>query len=428
MIFITTQALQTAILAGGFDSRLLELYHQDQLEPQRVRYAGLAGTFSTQFHENRAPMFFSAPGRTELAGNHTDHQHGRVLAGAVTLDAVAAALPCKGHTITLHSAGYSPVCISIDDLKIHPEEKNTTAALLRGMAAGFQNRGAAIGGAVISVASDVLSGSGLSSSACFEVLIGCIFNELFFGGTCTAEEIAQIGQYAENVYFGKPSGLMDQTACAVGGCVAIDFKNPEHPVIEPVGFSPAQAGYALVIIDSGADHADLTEDYASIPQEMKKAAAVFGKTVLRDVDPALLFTNAGKIRQAAGDRAFLRAVHFLNENERVLSMTNALRQRDIPAFLTGVRASGASSWELLQNIYSDRTPQKQALAVALTAAAHILSGEGAVRVHGGGFAGTIQAYVPFSMLLAFISSMEQTLFTGCCHVLDVRQKGCLRVI
>ncbi|MCI5923180.1 MAG: galactokinase family protein [Oscillospiraceae bacterium] len=428
MISITTQALQAAILAGSFDSRLLRIYHQDQLESQRARYAGLAGTFAAQFHENRAPMFFSAPGRTELAGNHTDHQHGRVLAGAVTLDAVAAALPCKEHAITLHSAGYSPVCISIDDLKIHPEEKNTTAALLRGMAAGFQNRGAAIGGAVISVASDVLSGSGLSSSACFEVLIGCIFNELFFGGACTAEEIAQIGQYAENVYFGKPSGLMDQTACAVGGCVAIDFKNPEYPVIEPVGFSPAQSGYALVIIDSGADHADLTEDYASIPQEMKKAAAVFGKTVLRDVDPALLFTNSKKIRQASGDRAFLRAVHFFNENERVLSMTNALRQRDIPAFLAGVRASGASSWELLQNIYSDRTPQKQALAVALTAAEHALSGEGAVRVHGGGFAGTIQAYVPFSLLPAFISFMEQTLFTGCCHVLDIRQEGCLRVI
>ena len=221
---------------------------------------------------------------------------------------------------------------------------------------------------------------------------------------------------------------MDQTACAVGGCVAIDFKNPEYPVIEPVGFSPAQSGYALVIIDSGADHADLTEDYASIPQEMKKAAAVFGKTVLRDVDPALLFTNSKKIRQASGDRAFLRAVHFFNENERVLSMTNALRQRDIPAFLAGVRASGASSWELLQNIYSDRTPQKQALAVALTAAEHALSGEGAVRVHGGGFAGTIQAYVPFSLLPAFISFMEQTLFTGCCHVLDIRQEGCLRVI
>lgn len=417
--------MQETILAGGFDGRLLELYHKDRLESQRTRYAGLAETFASQFKENRAPMFFSAPGRTELAGNHTDHQHGRVLAGAVTLDAVAAALPCKEHTITLHSAGYSPVCISVDDLEIHPEEKNTTAALLRGMAAGFQNRGAKIGGAVISVTSDVLSGSGLSSSACFEVLIGCIFNELFFDGACSAEEVAQIGQYAENVYFGKPSGLMDQMACAVGGCVAIDF---ESPVIEPVHFSPEQAGYALVIIDSGADHADLTEDYASIPQEMKKAAAVFGKTVLRDVDPALLFANAEKIRQAAGDRSFLRAVHFLNENERVLNMANALRQNDMPAFLTGVRASGASSWEILQNIYSDRSPQKQAVAVALTLASHALSGEGAVRVHGGGFAGTIQAYVPFSKLPAFVSFMEQTLFAGCCHVLGIRQKGCLRVI
>lgn len=428
MISITTQALQDTILAGGFDNRLLELYHTDQLEAQRARYAGLVKTFASQFGENNAPMLFSAPGRTELAGNHTDHQHGRVLAGAVTLDAIAAVLPCAERTITLYSEGYAPVRVSVDDLTIHPEEKNTTAALIRGMAAGFQNLGAKIGGVNLSLTSDVLSGSGLSSSACFEVLIGCILNDLFFGGTCSSEKIAQLGQYAENVYFGKPSGLMDQMACAVGGCVAIDFKNPKSPAIEPVHFSPEQAGYALVIIDSGADHADLTEDYASIPREMKNAAAVFGKTVLRDVDPDLLFAQAAEVRQKAGDRAFLRAVHFVKENERVLYMTKAMRMGNMQTFFAGVRASGDSSWELLQNIHSDRTPNKQAIAVALAAAAYALSGEGAVRVHGGGFAGTIQAYVPFQKLPAFIRFMEQTLFTGCCHVLGIRQNGCLRVI
>lgn len=276
--------------------------------------------------------------------------------------------------------------------------------------------------------SDVLSGSGLSSSACFEVLLGCVLNDCFFQNKLTAPEIAQIGQYAENVYFGKPSGLMDQTACAVGGCVAIDFQDPAHPVIEPAAFSPSEKGYALVIIDSGADHADLTEDYASIPREMKAAAAVFGKDVLREVDPDEFFNRAADVIETAGHRAFLRAVHFMDENERVLHMTDAMKQGDMMRFLAGVRESGHSSWELLQNIHSDRTPQSQSVSAALALAGHALNGEGAVRVHGGGFAGTIQAYVPFAVLPDFVRYMEHTLAPHCCHILNIRQTGCLRVL
>lgn len=306
--------------------------------------------------------------------------------------------------------------------------KNTTAALLRGIAAAFQKRGAKLRGADICLTSDVLAGSGLSSSACFEVLTGCIFNELFFEGACSPQEIARIGQYAENVYFGKPSGLMDQMACAVGGCVAIDFENPATPQVEPMAFSPERHGYALVIVDSGADHADLTEEYAAIPQEMALAASVFGQTVLRGIGADSLFAQADEVRRTAGDRGFLRALHFVKENERVLDMAKALKQDDMAGFLRQAAASGHSSWELLQNIYSSRFPQHQAVAVALASAACALNGEGTVRVHGGGFAGTIQAYVPAAKLSAFVSFMEHTLFPGCCHILGIRQAGCLRVL
>lgn len=413
---------------GAWDAKLCALYGEDRLSKQRQRYAGLVGTFAAQFGGETAPMLFSAPGRTELAGNHTDHQNGRVLAGAVTLDAVAAASFSAAPVITLCSQGYAPVRIPICDLSVHPEEKNTTAALLRGIAAAFQKRGAKLRGADICLTSDVLAGSGLSSSACFEVLTGCVFNELFFEGACSPQEIARIGQYAENVYFGKPSGLMDQMACAVGGCVAIDFENPATPQVEPMAFSPERHGYALVIVDSGADHADLTEEYAAIPQEMALAASVFGQTVLRGIGADSLFAQADEVRRTAGDRGFLRALHFVKENERVLDMAKALKQDDMAGFLRQAAASGHSSWELLQNIYSSRFPQHQAVAVALASAACALNGEGAVRVHGGGFAGTIQAYVPAAKLSAFVSFMEHTLFPGCCHILGIRQAGCLRVL
>ena len=426
MIFILSTNYKEALLDGSLDRELSALYGADALNYQRARYAKLAETHKAAFGE-RELFFFTAPGRTELAGNHTDHQHGRVLAGAVTLDAVAAVSLADEPIITLRSEGYAPLTVALDDLSVHANEKNTTASLVRGVAAAFTERGAACKGLDIAMTSDVFSGSGLSSSACFEVLIGCILNDLFFESRLTQPEIAIIGQYAENVYFGKPCGLMDQTACAVGGCVTIDFADPKAPVIEPIAFSPKDAGFALVIIDSGADHADLTEDYASIPAEMKAAAAVFGQDILRGITLAELLKNASAIRKAAGDRAFCRALHFVQENDRVPLMVEAMKNGEMNAFLSGVTASGRSSAFLLQNIHSDRMPQEQSVTIALAAAETALNGEGAVRVHGGGFAGTIQAYVPFEQLDSFVSFMEQTLFVGCCHILGIRKDGCRKV-
>lgn len=415
-----------ALLNGSLDAELAALYGADALSYQRTRYAKLAETHTAAFGEQEL-FFFTAPGRTELAGNHTDHQHGRVLAGAVTLDAIAAVSIVNEPVITLHSEGYAPISISLNDLSVHADEKNTTASLVRGVAAAFTERGASCKGLNIAMTSDVFSGSGLSSSACFEVLIGCILNDLFFESKLTKPEIAIIGQFAENVYFGKPCGLMDQTACAVGGCVTIDFIDPKAPVIEPIAFAPKDTGYALVIIDSGADHADLTEDFASIPTEMRAAASVFGQEILRGVTMEDLLKNAQAVRKAAGDRAFIRAWHFIQENDRVVDMVNAMKAGKMEDFLSGVIASGRSSAFLLQNIHSDRMAQEQSVTIAIAAAEAALNGKGAVRVHGGGFAGTIQAYVPFEMLDSFVAFMEQTLFAGCCHILGIRKDGCRKV-
>ena len=371
--------------------------------------------------------FFSAPGRTEISGNHTDHQHGCVLAAAVNLVTVAEVTLNHFGLIRVQSEGYPVVEVDLNDLSVHEEEKNTTASLIRGVAAAFSQRGAQLEGFDARVRSSVLPGSGLSSSAAFEVLIGTICNELFFDKRLSAVEIAQVGQYAENVYFGKPCGLMDQTASSVGGMVFIDFENPDSPVVERIDFDFSAAGHALCIIDSGADHADLTEEYAAIPGELKDVCTFFGKEVLRDIPEADFFAALPELRHRVPDRAILRAVHFYQENKRVQRQAQALREGDFDTFLRLVSESGRSSWMYLQNITPAGAIQHQDVAVALALCDTLLQGRGAFRVHGGGFAGTVQAFVPMDMLDAFKSGIERVLGEGKCHVLSIRPQGGIRV-
>ena len=370
---------------------------------------------------------FSAPGRTEISGNHTDHQHGCVLAGAVNLETVAEVTLNGTDTICVASEGYAPVSIELSDLSIHEEEKNTTAALIRGVAANFASRGAKLRGFDAKVRSTVLPGSGLSSSAAFEVLMGTIMNELFHDKKCTQVEIAQIGQWAENIYFGKPCGLMDQTASSVGGMVFIDFNDPANPVVERLDFDFAAAGHALCIIDSGADHADLTDEYAAIPGELKALCALFGKEVLRDIPEEEFYEKLPQVRGKVSDRAILRAVHFYGENKRVQAQAQALRDNDFETFLRLAAQSGRSSWMYLQNITPAGAVEHQAVAVALALCDTLLQGRGAFRVHGGGFAGTVQAFVPNDMLAQFKEGIEKVLGAGSCHVLSIRSEGGIRV-
>ena len=367
--------------------------------------------------------YFSAPGRTEIGGNHTDHQRGRVLAGAVNLDTVAAVRPNGTNTIRIQSKGYPLSIVQLDNLSPVAEEVNTTPALIRGVAARFTQLGCKVEGFDAYCESSVLPGSGLSSSAAYEVLIGTIINHLFFDGRVSQAEVAQIGQYAENVFFGKPCGLMDQTASAVGNLVTIDFFQKDHPVIEPVDFDFASSGHALCIIDSGADHADLTDEYAAIPGEIKAVAAQFGKEVLTQIDEAEFYARVPQLRQICGARAVMRCIHFYQENARVPQQVAALREGNFDKFLSLIKQSGYSSWMYLQNVIPAGYKAHQDVAVALGLAEHYLQGRGAYRVHGGGFAGTIQAFVPFDILDDFVAGMDAALGKGACHVLSIRPQG-----
>lgn len=367
--------------------------------------------------------YFSAPGRTEIGGNHTDHQRGRVLAGAVNLDTVAAVRPNGTNTIRILSKGY-PLCeVNVAELEPVASEINSTPALVRGVAARFTELGCKVGGFDAYCESTVLPGSGLSSSAAFEVLIGTIVNHLFFDGKVSQPEVAMIGQYAENVFFGKPCGLMDQTASAVGNLVTIDFFELGKPVIKPVAFDFGACGHALCIIDSGADHADLTDEYAAVPGEMKAVAAFLGKEVLTEIDEADFYAAIPEIRKACGDRAVMRAIHFYQENARVPQQVAALEKGDFEAFLRLVKQSGYSSYMYLQNVIPAGYKAHQDVAVALALAEHYLGGRGAYRVHGGGFAGTIQAFVPYDILDSFVAGIDGALGAGACHVLSIRPQG-----
>ena len=370
---------------------------------------------------------FSAPGRTEIGGNHTDHQRGCVLAAAVNLETTADVRLNHSNRVWIQSDGYPPFSVDLSDLTVHKDEKNTTTALVRGVLASFAERGAKLQGFDAVIHSNVLPGSGLSSSAAFEVLIGTICNELFFDKKLSAVEIAQIGQYAENVYFGKPCGLMDQTASSVGGMVFIDFECPDSPKVERIDFDLNAAGYALCIIESGADHADLTDEYAAIPAEMKQVCAFFGKDVLRQIPEKDFFSALPDIRREVPDRAILRAIHIYQENKRVGKQAEALKRGEMDAFLQLVKASGRSSWMYLQNITPTGAVMHQEVAVALAMCDTLLQGRGAYRVHGGGFAGTVQAFVPLDMLDEFKSGIEMILGKDKCHVLNIRPQGGIRI-
>ena len=362
---------------------------------------------------------FSAPGRTEIGGNHTDHQHGCVIAAAVDMTTTAEVRLNGTNVICIDSEGYEPVRIDLADLAFREAEKNSTAALVRGVAAAFVRRGHTLSGFDAKVKSTVLPGSGLSSSAAFEVLIGRILNGLFADNSVTAIEIAQIGQYAENVYYGKPSGLMDQMASSVGGMVFIDFNDPKTPRVENIDFDFAHSGYTLCTVDSGADHAELTDEYAAMPFEMKKVAEYFGKEVLRDVNEAEFYARIADVRKVTGDRAVLRAIHFFNENRRVGLQVRSLRENNFGAFLRYVNESGIASWTLLQNVVPSGAMQHQDMALTIALCQQLLKGEGAVRIHGGGFAGTALAFVPDNRFEIFRMGIEAVVSAGHCHKLSI---------
>ena len=387
-------------------------------EEKQILDAGFAAAFGC------APeRYFSAPGRTEIGGNHTDHQRGRVLAAAVNLDTRAAVRANDSGVIRILSKGYPMSVVELSELSPVESEVNSTPALIRGVAARFVQMGCRVGGFDAYCESTVLPGSGLSSSAAYEVLIGAIINGLFFDGKASQPELAMIGQYAENVFFGKPCGLMDQMASAVGNLVTIDFFDKDHPVIEPVDFNFASCGHALCIIDSQASHADLTDEYAAIPGELKAVCAHFGKDVLTQIDEKDFYAQLPALRRECGDRAVLRAIHFYQENARVPRQVAALKEGDFDKFLSLVKQSGYSSYMYLQNVIPAGYTVHQDVAVSLALCEHYLGGRGAYRVHGGGFAGTVQAFVPFDLLEDFRSGIDAVLGQGACHVLSIRPQG-----
>ncbi|MEG2851623.1 MAG: galactokinase family protein [Hydrogenoanaerobacterium sp.] len=409
--------------------KLFSIYAADEAvaKKQAERYEKAVDEFVKLYGNAREVELFSAPGRTEVGGNHTDHQHGRVLAGSVNLDVIAVCSKNDEGVIRIKSEGYRMDEINLDDLSVQQKEINKAASLIRGTAARFLQKGYKLGGFDAYTTSDVLRGSGLSSSAAFEVLVGTMLNHSYNDGKISAVEIAQIGQYAENFYFGKPSGLMDQTASSVGGFVAIDFKDPENPIVEKVDYDFAKSGYTLCIVDTGGNHADLTCEYAAIPEEMKNVAAFFGKSVLRDVDTQAFYDKLPELRHETGDRAVLRAIHFFAENEKAKKEADALKAGDFNKFKKIVIASGESSFNCLQNVFTTQNVDEQGLSLALALTKKMLSARGAWRVHGGGFAGTIQAFVPNDMLADYKYYIEKVFGYGNCHVLSIRPVGGIKV-
>ena len=409
---------------GEMDQSLIQTGCED-INAYRTRATEVMNGFEKTFgvKEDTLAALCSAPGRTEICGNHTDHQHGHVLAAAVNLDFLACVSPNGTQTVHFQSEGWPMTTVDLSDLEQQEAEKETTASLVRGVMAELAKAGYTVGGFDMYAVSNVLPGSGLSSSAACEILLGVAGNHLFCQDELDAVTLAKIGQKAENQYFGKPSGLMDQTASSVGDAVAIDFADPSAPIVRSVTANLEELGLALCIVDCGADHAALTGEYASIPQEMKQVAAFFGKKVLREVQEEEVLKAMPQLRRAVGDRAVLRALHFYADDRRAVEEADALERRDRYAFLQLVKESGRSSWELLQNITPAGAVEAQDMAIALEAAEIALNGKGACRVHGGGFAGTIQAFVPTESVSEFCEKMELMLRKGCCHVLNIRPTG-----
>lgn len=411
----------------GYNQRLADIYIDErQISYQKDRYTKAIERFEAQYGEGPV-VIYSAPGRSEVGGNHTDHQHGEILAASINLDAIAVTRPLAQDVVRVVSDGYDEIVIDIKQLGLIEEEKETTAALIKGVLAGVRKRGYQIGGFESYITSDVLIGAGLSSSAAFETVIGTILSCLYNDGSISSTEIAMIGQYAENVYFGKPCGLMDQMACATGSLVHVDFLNPEEPKVERIAFDLNQYGYSLCITDTKGSHADLTADYAAVPEEMKRVAAFFGKDVLRAVSEEDIIKNLPKLRIETGDRSVLRALHFINENKRVGQEVEALKREDISTFLKLVEASGNSSFKYLQNVYSNSDVQQQNVSLALQFSEMTLKDDGVCRVHGGGFAGTIQAFVKNEAVATYCDVMNRIFGDGACSILKIRKYGGIEV-
>ena len=395
---------------------------------QSDRYANAVSAFKKAFEDKEPEEVFSAPGRTEVGGNHTDHQHGEVLAASINKDAIAMTAIRDDNKVNILAEGFGMTNIDISDLELREDEKGSTPALIRGVLKGLKDNGYKLGGFDAYITSDVLIGAGLSSSAAFETLIGTIVSGLYNNTEIDPIAIAKIGQFAENKYFGKPCGLMDQMACSVGNLVHIDFADPADPVVEKVGFDFSSTDYVLCITDTKGSHADLTDEYAAVPEEMKKIASLLGYEVLRDVTFEDILDNIDMLRKESGDRAVLRAIHFVNETDRAAAEAEALNNNDIPEFIRLVRSSGDSSFKYLQNVYTNKDVTVQNVSLALAVSDTILNPDEASRVHGGGFAGTIQAFVKKKNAARYKKYMDKVFGSGSCEILAIRKYGGMRVL
>ena len=418
-----TTEVKAMIESGMLDDKLMELYvDYSRLAYQKNRYMKALEEYEKYYDEYEINLF-SAPGRSEISGNHTDHQQGKVLAASVNLDAIAVVAKTEDNIIRVVSEGFDMITIPLSDLSYKEEEKETTTALVKGVVASLQKMNYGIGGFQTYITSDVLIGAGLSSSAAFETIIGTIVSHLYNNGRIGKVEIAMAGQCAENTYFGKPCGLMDQMACSVGSMVAIDFVDPLFPRVEQIKFDLNKFGYSLCITDTKGSHADLTADYAAVPKEMKAVAAYFGKEVLAEVQEDEFYRNIPEIRKELGDRAVLRTIHFMEENKRVVKAVDALKKQDVGSFLTQIKESGSSSFKYLQNVYTNADVEHQNMSVALAVSDSILKENGVARVHGGGFAGTIQAFVKNAFVEEYRNRMDGIFGSGACKILKIRNEG-----
>lgn len=422
------EAIKANLYNGNIDESLAELYCGTEfVDIQKKRYAAALDAFEGLYGDKEVEIY-SAPGRTEVGGNHTDHQNGRVLTASINLDAIAIVAKRDDNIIRITSEGYGEIIVDISDIEIIENEIGTTAALVRGTAAAMKKRGYSIGGFDAYVTSDVLSGSGLSSSAAYEVLMGNILSGIYNAGKISPVELAQIGREAENKYFGKPCGLLDQMACSVGGLINIDFADGTNPRVKKVGVDFNKHNHSLCIVDTKGSHADLTDEYAAVPIEMKKVAAFFGKNYLSEVDKADFYKNIVEIRKATGDRAVLRAMHWYAENIRVDRQVEALEKGDFDEFKALIKASGDSSYKYLQNVYAVKNINEQNVSLGLALSDEILNGKGVSRVHGGGFAGTIQAFVPNTLVDEYKRKIEAVFGEGACYVLKIRPVGGVKIL
>ncbi len=425
---MNAKELISAINAGELDARFSDVYGEDAAR-QKGRYIKAIESFSELYGSDRDVYLFSVPGRSEVSGNHTDHNYGRVLAAAINLDIIAIVSKNNDGTVRIKSEGYHEDVVVISE-SATPKAENffKSRGIVAGMCRGFADRGYDVAGFDAYTTSEVFKGSGLSSSAAFEVMVGNILNYLYNDGKVDNAEIAKIAQFSENVYFGKPCGLMDQTACAVGGFVNIDFADPKNPIINPIAFDLTAKGYSLCIVNTGGNHADLNDDYASVPAEMKAVAKELGHEVLRDVTNEDVIKNIAALREKCGDRAIMRAFHFIAENKRVDAQAKALKEDDMKSFFEGVFASGNSSFKYLQNVYTTKNVQEQGLSLALCVTENFMAGKGgAYRVHGGGFAGTIQAFVPNTEVEGYRAVINSVFGEGACYVLKVRPYGAIMI-